>query len=328
MLYLEIPHMVDPHVNLAIEEFLLRHIVSDEPVLFFYVNTPSVIVGRNQNVFEEIDLDYVREQGIPVVRRLSGGGTVYHDLGNLNFSLISPEQVLLNKYDAFTRPVVDALWELGIAAELRNRSSIFVGDKKISGNAQYATAGKLVSHGTLLFDTDLDQLRRAIKPRHGQIESRAVQSVRSSIVNLRDLLDEEMHLGTIREHIRRKILESEFSQPYALSEDAWKVVKNIAEERYHSWSWNIGRSPKFSLTRRVETPYGSVTVQSMVDKGYLQESRLIENDPEIDAGLLALCDCVQGVRYDPEDIAAGIANCEAGAVPSGLTSDMLLSLFY
>lgn len=328
MLFLEIPHMVDPHINLAIEEFLLRHIVKDEPLLFFYVNAPSVIVGRNQNVFEEIDLAYVRQQGIPVVRRLSGGGTVYHDLGNLNFSLISPRQDLLNKYEVFTRPVVEALGELGITAELRNRSSIFVGDKKISGNAQYATSGKLVSHGTLLLDTDLTQLRRAIEPRHGQIESRAVQSVRSSIVNLRELLDGDAQLGEVKDRIRRNILDFELPQQYELDNDAWQIVEKIAEERYHAWSWNIGRSPKFSSTRRIETPYGDVTLQVMVDKGCLQESRLIENDPQLDAVLLTLCDCLQGIRYDPADITAAIAACDAIASPPGLTHDMLLSLYF
>lgn len=328
MIFLENPNITDPHINLAVEEFLLRHIVNDEPLLLFYVNAPSVIVGRNQNVFEEVNFDYVLKQDIPVLRRLSGGGTVYHDPGNLNYSLISPDQILLNNYTAFTRPVINALREVGLTAELRNRSSIFVDGKKISGNAQYATAGRLVSHGTLLLDSDLDQLRYATMPRHQQVESRAVQSIRSRVVNLRDLLAKDASLDTIKGHIRREFTSTESVVACRLGEDDWKVVQEIAEERYRSWSWNIGRSPKFSTTRRAQTDYGWVVLEIHIEKGHIQAIKPIENNPQIDAELLRICDCLQGVRYDPIEIAMALHYCKVDTMPPGLSEEQLANLIY
>lgn len=328
MIYFENPQFTDPHINLAIEEFLLRHIVNDAPILHFYVNAPSVIVGRNQNVFEEIDLNTVREQGIPVLRRLSGGGTVYHDLGNINFSLITPDQDLLNNYTAFTKPVLNALREVGLTAELRNRSSIFIDNKKVSGNAQYATAGKLVSHGTLLFNSDLDRLRRTIQPRRQQVVSRAVQSVRSHVANLSDLLDKDISLDTVKDHIKQAFLGFGTAVSYRLSEDDWKVIQGIAEERYRSWSWNIGRSPKFSTTRCAQTDYGEVVLEIVVSKGTIQTVRSTKVNPQIDPTVTALCDCLQGVRYDLHEIAIALHYCSEDPLPPGLSEDQLVALIY
>lgn len=328
MIYIENPHITDPHINLAVEEFLLRHIVNNEPILLFYVNAPSVIVGRNQNVFEEIDFDFVLKQNMPVLRRLSGGGTVYHDTGNLNYSLMTRDQDLLNNYRAFTRPVIHALRDVGLTAELRNRSSIFVDNKKISGNAQYASAGRLVSHGTMLLDSDLDQLRNAIVPRHRQVESRAVKSIRSRIANLSDLLDEDFDPDIVKGHIRREFIGSGTAASYKLSEDDWKVVQEIIEERYRSWSWNIGRSPKFRTIRRVQTEYGWVALEILVEKGYIRAIRSIEDNPKIGPVLMDLCDCLQGVRYDRNDIALALHYCDIDTKQLGLDEDQLVSLVY
>jgi lipoate---protein ligase len=328
MIYFENPKYIDPHINLAIEEYLLREIVTDRPIFYFYVNKPSVIVGRNQNVFEEIDFNFLQKQSIPVLRRLSGGGTVYHDLGNINYSLITPDQALLNDYASFTRPVFNALHMVGLTAELRHRSSIFVGGYKVSGNAQYATAGKLVSHGTLLLNTDLNWLRSAIRPRNQQITSRAVPSVRSSVANLSDLIDETISLDVFKDHIRHEFLGSDGVVQYKFSRDDWEVVQKIAKERYHTWDWNIGRSPKFSTLRRTQTPHGEVILELYIDKGYIRSAKATSPSPENDNPLNEMCECLAGIRYDRDEIALALHYCDIDIGSLGLDEATLISLIF
>ena len=328
MLIVELLPVFDAHLNLALEEYLLRDVVKDEPILLFYVNDPSVVVGRNQNVFEEIDLAYARDSNIPVLRRLSGGGTVYHDRGNLNYSLITSGQELLNNFGAFTRPVISALAEMGIPAELRNRSSIFVDDCKISGNAQYATSGKLVSHGTLLFDADLSMLRRALTTRDVVIESRSVQSVRSSVRNLRELLHKDITLSDLGESLRHHFVGSwGTAVDYEITNKTWQRINDLAITRYRDWSWNIGRSPNFTLTRRTATKHGEMVVVVTVENGLIREisshAEVIHQLPWSD-----IVDRLRGVRYDPDDLHTALSQFNGDARHALGEGIRLLDLFY
>jgi lipoate---protein ligase len=188
-----------------------------------------VIIGRNQNTLEEIDPDFIKAQGIHVVRRLSGGGAVFHDLGNLNFSFITPGREDLHNFAKFTEPVVAVLRQLGVAAELRGKSDIFAEGKKISGNAQYVAQQRMFSHGTLLFDTDIPTMLKALNPRQVAIESRAVQSVRNFVVNIRELLAEEMDIHTFRQSCWQGIFTGGPIVEYELNAAAWAEVKKLAD---------------------------------------------------------------------------------------------------
>lgn len=286
----------DPRTNLALEEFLLRHAPVEEMLFLFYINAPSVILGRNQNAFEEVDPDYLAANGIQLVRRLSGGGTVYHDLGNLNFSFISPERDDLHNFAKFTGPIVAALAQLGIRAELRNRSSLFVGNEKISGNAQYASRGRVLSHGTLLFDADLAQLNRAVRPKQMHIESKAVQSVRANVVNIADLLPRPMTMA----QFQQAILDYLFGGTIAIFEltgDDWAKIRQIRAERYESWEWNIGRSPKFVVRRNGRLPAGPAIIELVVDKGCIQHCQ-IEAAWMRPSTITALTASLTGCRYE------------------------------
>lgn len=283
----------DPRTNLALEEFLLRHAPVEEMLFLFYVNEPAVVIGRNQNAFEEVDPDYLAANGIQLVRRLSGGGTVYHDQGNLNFSFISPNQNDLHNFAKFTAPIVAVLNRLGVKAELRNRSSLFVGDKKISGNAQYASRGRILSHGTLLFDADLAMLNRAVRPRPLPIESKAVQSVRANVINIGDLLPQSMALAQFQQTILRHLF-GETIPTYKLTENDWTQIARIRVERYESWDWNIGRSPKFTIHRSRQLPAGHVMIEIEVDKGRIQRCKIeaeFMSRPTITAVTAALHGC-------------------------------------
>ena len=162
----------DPRINLAIEQYLLQEMPLDEPILLFYINEPSIIIGRNQNTLEEINRDYVEENGIHVVRRLSGGGAVYHDFGNLNFSFIMPDDGdSFRDFAKVTQPIIQALHELGVAgAELKGRNDLVIDGMKFSGNAMYATNGRMFAHGTIMFDSDINEVVNALKVKKDKID--------------------------------------------------------------------------------------------------------------------------------------------------------------
>ncbi len=289
--------ITDPHLNLALEEHLLRNVKMEEPLLLFYINEPAVIVGRNQNTLEEIDPDFVNKQGIHVVRRLSGGGAVYHDLGNLNFSFITQGDEHLHNFAKFTEPVVATLRQLGVHAELRGKSDIFAGDKKISGNAQYLSRGRMFSHGTLLFDTDIETMLKALNPRQTQIESKAVQSVRSFVANIRELLPQEITIVALKDALLHGIFGRTPIPTYDLSSAEWQQIKHIAEERYQTWEWNMGRSPDFNIRQEGETPAGKVEVRIDIHEGRIRDVAFLGNfASKRDVG--EVVECLLGLRYE------------------------------
>lgn len=186
MYFVDNKGITDPRINLAIEEYLLKTMdVDQNPFLLFYINEPSIIIGKNQNTAEEINTDYVDSNGIHVVRRLSGGGAVYHDHGNLNFSFITKDDGnSFRDFRKFTEPVVKALQDMGVNAELSGRNDLLAEGRKISGNAQFATRGRMFSHGTLLFDTKMDEVVSALKVNKEKIESKGIKSIRSRVANI------------------------------------------------------------------------------------------------------------------------------------------------
>lgn len=169
MLFIDNQNITDPRINLAIEEYCVKHLDPEQTYLLFYVNQPSIIIGKNQNTIEEINTKYVEDNGIIVVRRLSGGGAVYHDLGNLNFSFITKDDGdSFHNFKKFTEPVIQALRQLGVEAELSGRNDIVADGRKISGNAQFSTKGRIFSHGTLMLDSAIDHVVSALKVKKRQ----------------------------------------------------------------------------------------------------------------------------------------------------------------
>lgn len=297
--------ITDPRLNLALEEYLLRQVELDEPLLLFYVNEPAVIIGRNQNTLEEIDPDYVEAQGIHIVRRLSGGGTVYHDLGNLNFSFITNGKETLHNFHLFTEPVIKVLLQLGVEAELRGKSDIFANGKKISGNAQYATTRRMFSHGTLLFDTDLGEMLRAINPRRTHIESKAVQSVRNFVTNILELLPRPMTLDEFRTALLSGIFNGGPILTHPLTAADWQAVRELADNRYMTWEWNIGRSPAFDVRKSERLPAGKVDAHIDVNQGHIREVKFY-GDFSGSRNIAELERLFVGVRYDRQGLTAAL----------------------
>ena len=327
MLFVDNNGITDPRLNLALEEYLLRHVEQIEPLLLFYVNEPSVIIGRNQNTLEEIDPDYVAAHGIHVVRRLSGGGAVYHDLGNLNFSFVTNGKDDLHNFAKFTEPVVDCLRSMGVAAELRGRSDIFVEGRKISGNAQYATARRMFSHGTLLFDTDLGEMLRAINPRRVAIESKAVHSVRSVVANIRELLPRDMTVANLKAALLRGIFGDGSIPTLPLMDDDWRQVDTISASRYGLWSWNYGRSPQFNVQKSARLPAGKVDARIEVEEGRIHSIRLFGDfsGRQDVAGLEAH---LIGVPYDRERLTAALVEVDLDGYFGRMDAATFIDLLY
>src|SRR3954447_3269134 len=199
MLFIDNQKNYDPRINLAIEEYALKHLDINETYLLFYINEPSIIIGKNQNTIEEINTEYVESNGIHVVRRLSGGGAVYHDLGNLNFSFITKDDgESFHNFRKFTEPVVSALQKLGVNAELSGRNDIEDGGRKISGNAQFSTKGRMFSHGTLMLNSEIENVVSALKVKKDKIESKGIKSVRSRVANISEFLTEKIRIEEFR----------------------------------------------------------------------------------------------------------------------------------
>lgn len=230
MLFINIQGIHDPRINLAIEEYALKHLNIDQSYLLFYINEPSIIIGKHQNTVEEIHVDYVRENGIHVVRRLSGGGAVYHDLGNLNFSFITKDDgKSFANFKKFTEPVVQALHHMGVQATLSGRNDLLVDGKKISGNAQFSTRGRMFSHGTLMFHVDMDPLVHALQVKQEKIQSKGIKSVRSRVANISDYLSQPMSIEEFRQCLLESIFEGQSPIPeYKLTVDDWDKIHEIS----------------------------------------------------------------------------------------------------
>ena len=276
MLFIDNEQHYDPMINLAIEEYCLKYLDPEETYLLFYINQPSIIIGKNQNTIEEINTKYVEDNGIKVVRRLSGGGAVYHDKGNLNFSFITKDDGdSFHNFKKFTEPVIKALEKLGVKAELSGRNDIMADGRKISGNAQFATRGRIFSHGTLLFDSEIEHVVSALNVKKEKIESEGIKASRSRVANISELMDQKMTTEEFRKILLSYIFDTNGDLPeYQLTEKDWEKIHEISRDRYQKWEWNYGRSPKFNLQHSKRFPAGSIDLRLEVKKGIIQDCKI------------------------------------------------------
>ena len=263
------------YFNIASEEYLL-HRFPTEDLFLLYVNAPSIIVGKFQNTLAEINLDYVEEKGIKVVRRMSGGGAVYHDLGNLNFSF----HTLLGQNDFgdfsfFTKPVLNMLNTLGVPAELKGRNDLLVDGKKFSGNAKLARHGKMIQHGTILLNSEMEVLGEALKVNPLKFIDKATKSNRGRVTNLIDYLPKETTTETLKELLTAEIIKNNpEAKRYQLSLEDLAGIEQLMEEKYETWDWNFGFSPQYNFKKAIKIPAGFIEVHLDVVLGIIEKAKI------------------------------------------------------
>jgi lipoate---protein ligase len=267
----------DPRYNLALEEYVLKHVDLDDDLIFLWVNGPSIIIGRNQNTIEEVNSEYVKEHGIQVVRRTSGGGAVYHDLNNLNFTFMTKSlKDNLNNYRKFTEPVIEALRSLGVPAEFSGRNDIVVEGQKISGNAQTYYKNKMFHHGTILFNADLGMVSKVLTVKPDKIQSKGIKSVRSRVTNIYPYLTEKVTMEEFQDRLLKYLLKTDQIEDkvYTLSEEDLKNIQKLRDEKYDTWEWNYGESPAFDLQKTGRFTGGSLDIRLNVDNGIIKDCKI------------------------------------------------------
>lgn len=261
----------NPYFCLAAEEYLLKKF--DAEIFLLWQSSDTIVVGKHQCAMGEINYPYVRKNNITVARRISGGGTVFHDSGNVNFSFIknvdSPSEI---NFKAFTQPIVKALAKLNITAVNSGRNDLLVEGKKISGNAEHIYKNRVLHHGTLLFDSDLKNLGQAIKVVPGRYETRAVQSKRSEVANISDFLDQEISLDEFISFLLENELQHTENKRIELDDDDIQNINKLVEEKFKTFEWNFGYSPKYTFRNEAKIDDKKLIVELKVEKGMIAEA--------------------------------------------------------
>ena len=264
----------NPAFNLATEEFLMNH--EQDNWFYLYINAPSIIVGKHQNSLAEINVDYVKENNVIVIRRTTGGGAVFHDPGNLNFTFIMKEHPgETADFRKYTQPIIDVLQAMDVDAKFEGRNDMTIEGKKFSGNAKAFYNNKILQHGTLLFDSTLPNLSQALKLNPLKYRDKAVKSISSRVTNISEHLKHDITLEEfekrIVDHVRTMYADAKV---YELTDEDRAAIQKLVDEKYGTWDWNFGYSPKYNLQKGIRTSGGHVEINLEVKKGKIEDVKI------------------------------------------------------
>jgi len=295
----------DPYINIAAEEYFIKN--TSEDICMIWINQPSVIIGKHQNAYAEINYPYTTTHNIPVIRRISGGGAVYHDMGNVNFTFIKQvDKSYPVDFSRFTNIIVDFMQSLGIKVETSKRNSLFIGDLKFSGHAEHVFHDKVLHHGTILFETDLQTLNSCLQPEKLYM-GKAPASVRSHVGNIASLLP---HTVDIQKFIDLFIewLQSYFNvnSTFALPTDAIRIINQLVETKYKTWGWNYGYSPVYNFHIDIPTKQGGVRTEIKVENGKFAELNFPDN--RTNNLLISILRRMTGIMYKEDEINTFVKN--------------------
>ena len=297
----------DPYFNMAFDEYALEQLPLDEPLFYLWQNRPAVIIGLNQNAYAEVDIQFLREHDIALVRRVTGGGAVYHDQGNLNYTIVGRSADLNRDYPEYTRYMQQALQALGVRAELSGRNDILVDGRKVSGYAKRVYKDRLMVHGTLMYDVDLDILEKALNPPAEKLVGKGIASVRSRVMNLRECMPQVKGIEDLKERLERYLSHNYTDTEYMLTEEAKHAIEQAAERKFATQEWVYGKQAPIthrsdkntsrSIRRASRLTCGKVEIELEIRDGHIAACQFggdfIGNLP-ISAIEQALC----GVRYE------------------------------
>lgn len=323
--------------NLATEQYLMNEIKFDEPLLLFYIEGPCIIVGRNQNTLEEINKKYVDEHGIVVTRRLSGGGAVYQDLGNLCFSfVVDSDSEEFGDFKSFVQPIVDALHDMGAkSVEVSGRNDILVDGKKFSGNAMYTKGPKTFSHGTLMLDVDLSVIPNALNVPEDKIKSKGIKSVSSRVTNLKpylvpkyqNLTTPEFRDRLLKELFHVEDLDQIKDKEYHLTDDDKKGIDKIFDDYYNNWDWVYGNSPEFTVKKRQHFTNGTIDARLQVDDGKVSNVKFF-GDYFGSKDTTDLVEKLKGVRFERKDFEDALKDVDLNDYFTGIPREEIFDMLF
>lgn len=309
--------------NMAFDEFALESLPLDEPVFYLWRNAPSVIIGLNQSAYAEVNLDYLKEHGIALARRVTGGGAVYHDLQNLNYTIVGKSRDLNADYPDYLHYMVNALRQLGVPAELSGRNDIMVDGRKCSGYAKRVWKDRLMVHGTLMFDVDLSVLQQALSVPGSKMAASGVASVRSKVANLKDYLPGYADVLALKDALHAILAENDSEVKLTVGQQA--EIEKIADEKFRTWDWLYGRSPEAEFKASRKFPCGTVEMSWSVRHGLLEDVRFggdfLGNRPAED-----LAARLDGLRYDKATLLAALQGAGVQDYFDGLAAEDLAGL--
>lgn len=319
-----------PYYNMAFENYVMNNDDFKDDYVFFYIHSPSIIVGKHQNTIEEINSKYVKDNDIIVARRNTGGGAVYHDEGNLNFSFITTKKEDENEIDfkKYTLPIINALKKLGVDAYLSGRNDILVDGKKISGNAQGLNKNKVLHHGTLMFNVDVEALVNSLNVSQMKIESKAIKSVKSRVLNIKDVLDIKMDIYQFKDFILDEIFSEMDMEEYRLTDKDYENIEKLVKDKYGTWEFNYGYSPKFSIKNKKKfESSGLIEVMLDVKSGIIEDIK-ISGDYFSVKETDDLEDMIKGLNYREDDIKSLFKTIKLDDYITNIKNEEFISLLF